>query len=98
MFNRRSLLFIEPISLRNQMPSDRHSPAAQDHHAIADWIMTPVPPGGSAVGLNSRVGPCSDPDQGMTIPATDQDFPVPISKEFSLAGFELIQRLGVMQF
>jgi hypothetical protein len=34
----------------------------------------------------------------MTIPATDQDFPVPISREFSLAGFELIQRLGVMQF
>jgi len=30
--------------------------------------MTPVPPRGSAVGLNSRVGPCSDPYQGMAIP------------------------------
>jgi hypothetical protein len=29
--------------------------------SIADWIMTPVPPGGGEVGLNSTVGPCSDP-------------------------------------
>ena len=66
---------------------------------IADWIMTPVPPGGSEVGLNSTVGPLFGPRSGncnSLLPDQDSLFRSlgnSLKKRSDLAGFELIQRL-----
>jgi hypothetical protein len=58
-----------------------------------------MPPGGSAVGLNSTVRLCSDPGSGNAnslLPDQDSLFRSlgnSLKKRSDLAGFELIQRL-----
>ena len=67
---------------------------------IADWIMTPVPPGGSEVGLNSNGRSLFGPGSGnfnSLLPDQDSLFRSlgnSLKKRSHLADFELIQAPG----